>query len=166
MTQVFLGLGTNIDRERSMSAGLEALRALDPELVASQLYESEAVGFEGAPFYNCVVQLNTELPLAALVAQLKAIEDANGRNRAAQPGDGKGLDIDVLTYGDWVGEFEGAVLPRSDIQRYAHVLLPLAEIAPDACLPGTATSFETLWDSFDQGRQQLHVVAEPSGLLR
>jgi len=165
MTQVFLGLGTNVDRERSMAAGLEALRALDSELIVSQLYESEAVGFEGAPFYNCVAQLNTELLLAGLVVHLKTIEDDNGRNRADQPGDGKGLDIDVLTYGDWVGEFDGVVLPRSDIQRYAHVLLPLVEIAPDACLPGTATSFQTLWDTFDQGRQQLHVVAESSGPL-
>lgn len=166
MTQVFLGLGANVDRERSMAAGLDELRILDPQLIASQLYESEAVGFEGAPFYNCVAQLSTELSLADLVAQLKTIEDANGRNRAAQPGDGKGLDIDVLTYGDWVGEFDGVVLPRSDIQRYAHVLLPLAEIAPDACLPGTATSFQALWDTFDQGRQPLHVVAESPRLLR
>jgi len=164
MTRVFLGLGTNVDRVRSMAAGLEALRALDSELIASHLYESEAVGFEGAPFYNCVAQLSIELPLADLVVQLKAIEDANGRNRAAEANDGKGLDIDVLTYGDWVGEYEGVVLPRSDIQRYAHVLLPLTEIAPDACLPGTDTSFQALWDTFDQGHQQLHVVAESSGL--
>jgi len=166
MTRVFLGLGTNIDRERSMSAGLEALRALDPEIIASQLYESEAVGFEGAPFYNCVVQLNIELPLADLVAQLKTIEDANGRDRAAYSTDSKGLDIDVLTYGDWVGEFDGVVLPREDITCYAHVLLPLVNIAPEACLPGTASSFQALWEAFDQRSQPLHVVAEPPGLLR
>jgi len=162
--KVFLGLGTNIDRERSMRSGLEALRVLDPELIVSQMYESEAVGFEGTAFYNCVVQLHTERALAELVVELKVIEDANGRNRAAQPGDGKGLDIDVLVYGDLVGEFDGAVLPRSDISRYAHVLLPLAEIAPDACLPGTSTSFQSLWNSFDQNDQQLNVVAEWLGL--
>jgi len=162
--KVFLGLGTNIDRERSMRAGLAALKNLDAGMIVSSIYESEAVGFEGAAFYNCVVQLHSELTLAGLVVKLKAIEDANGRNRAAQPSDGKGLDIDVLTYGDLVGEFDGAVLPRSDITRYAHVLWPLVEIAPDACLPGTAISFESLWQSFDQSEQPLNVVADWLGL--
>ena len=150
MPSVFLGLGTNVDRERSMRAGLEALKALDPDLIISKMYESEAVGFEGAPFYNCVVQINTELPLADLVAELKTIEDANGRDRSAQPIDGKGLDIDVLTYGELVGTFDGVELPRPDITRYAHVLLPLSEIAPQACLPGSQISYATLWQGFDK----------------
>jgi len=160
MTQVFLGLGTNIDRNRSMRAGLDALSILAPELIVSQMYESEAVGFEGAPFYNCVVQLRTEMTLGALVSQLKAIEDTNGRNRTAQAGEGKGLDIDVLTYGDLVGEFEGMALPRSDITRYAHVLMPLAEIAPDVILPGATTSFQMLWRNLDQGGQSISIVAD------
>lgn len=160
MPKVFLGLGTNIDRQRSMRAGLAALNNLDAGLIVSTMYESEAVDFEGAPFYNCVVQLNTELPLADLVAELKRIEDANGRNRQAQPGDGKGLDIDVLIYGGWAGCFDGVELPRADITRYAHVLLPLAEIAPADCLPGTTTSFQMLWHDFDQGRQRLAIVTD------
>lgn len=158
MPKVFLGLGTNIDRDRSMRAGLAALRALDQALVVSPMYKSEAVGFDGAPFYNCVVQLRTELALTELVAELKIIEDANGRNRAAKPGDEKGLDIDVLTYGDLVGEFDGAILPRSDILRYAHVLRPLADIAPDSFLPGTSIRFQTLWHDFGEKGQQLSVV--------
>ena len=158
MPVVFLGLGTNVDRERSMRTGLEALKSLDPNLIVSNMYESEAVGFEGAPFYNCVVQLHTKLPLAELVAALKSIESTNGRDRSTQVIDGKGLDIDVLTYGDLVGCFEGVELPRLDITRYAHVLLPLSEIAPEACLPGTQTSYRDLWRGFDKSDQQLEVV--------
>lgn len=131
-----------------MRAGLEALKTLDSEMIVSSIYESEAVGFEGAPFYNCVVQLNTKLSLADLVAQLKAIENANGRNHSAQPNEGKGLDIDVLTYGDLVGDFDGVKLPRSDIARYTHVLIPLAEIAPCSCLPGSDQSYEELSKAF------------------
>ena len=158
MSQVFLGLGANVDRECSMSAGLEALKLLDPDLIVSKMYESEAVGFDGAPFYNCVVQLDTELPLAELVAALKSIENANGRDRSAQITGGKGLDIDVLTYGDLVGCFAGIELPRSDITRYAHVLLPLSEIAPSVCLPGSQQSYQDLWQSFEKSDQQLVVV--------
>jgi len=160
VTKVFLGLGTNVDRQRSMRAGLNALKQLDSDLVVSQMYESDAVGFDGAPFYNCVVQLHTELSLAQLVAELKCIEDRNGRNREAEPSDGKGLDIDVLLYGDKRGRFDGVELPRSDISRYAHVLLPLAEIAPDACLPGTTTTFQMLRNDFELGGQHLTVVSD------
>ena len=149
MPKVFLGLGTNVDRERSMRAGLEALKTLDPQMVVSSIYESEAVGFDGPPFYNCVVQINTQLSLVDLIVQLKAIENANGRNRSNQAEEGKGLDIDVLTYGDLVGRFEGVELPRPDITQYAHVLFPLSEIAPDECSPGSDKSYQRLWAEFD-----------------
>lgn len=162
MPNVFLGLGTNVDRERSMCAGLEALKILDPELVVSSVYESEAVGFEGPAFYNCVVQLNTELSLADLVQTLKAVEDANGRNRSASVDRGKGLDIDVLIYGDLVGDFDGVELPRPDIRRYAHVLLPLSEMAPEKCLPGTQIAYRELWAAFNKGADKLEKVVIPS----
>ena len=159
MTLVFLGLGTNVDRERSMRVGLEALKRLDAGLTISNMYESAAIGFDGAHFYNCVVQLDTELTLVALVAELKAIESVSGRDHSNSSCDGKGLDIDVLTYGDWVGCYDGVVLPRPDVTCYAHVLLPLSEIAPQACLPGTQRSYRALWKDFKQPDQRLAVVA-------
>lgn len=158
MVDVFLGLGANVDRERSMRAGLQALRILDPQLLVSQLYESDAVGFVGAPFYNCVVQFHTSLVLTELIKTLKAIEQANGRDRSCQNDDGKGLDIDVLTYGDLTGFHEGIELPREDIVRYAHVLRPLAEIAPQDCLPGTQRCYGDLWQSFDAADQHLEPI--------
>lgn len=158
MINVFLGLGSNVDRERSMRAGLEALKLLDSNIIVSQMYESDAVGFEGAPFYNCVAQLHTELSLADLIKALKIIESANGRDRTILITDGKGLDIDVLTYGDLVGCFDHIELPRSDITCYAHVLLPLSEIAPDVCLPGSQQNYQHLWQNFDKNGQSLEVV--------
>lgn len=158
MVDVFLGLGVNVDRERSMRAGLHALRILDPQLLVSQLYESDAVGFVGAPFYNCVVQFHTALTLTELIKTLKAIEQANGRNRSPQHAGGKGLDIDVLTYGDLIGCYAGIDLPRDDIMRYAHVLRPLAEIAPHNCLPGTQRCYGDLWRSFNGADQHLQPI--------
>lgn len=158
MPNVFLGLGTNIDRERSMRAGLEALKNLYPQMVVSNIYECEAIGFEGPPFYNCVVQVNTSLALSDLIAELKAIESANGRNRSDPVKEGKGLDIDVLTYGDLVGSFDGVELPRPDIRCYAHVLLPLSEIAPEICLPGTQIIYRDLWAMLNKNGQSLQRV--------
>ena len=60
MAQVFLGVGSNIERERGITAGLDALRGLFDELALSSVYDSDAVGFEGQPFLNLVAAVSTE----------------------------------------------------------------------------------------------------------
>jgi 2-amino-4-hydroxy-6-hydroxymethyldihydropteridine diphosphokinase len=55
------------------------------------------------------------------------------------------LDIDLLTYGDRVGTLDGRELPRHEIFRYAFVLGPLAEVAPDEICPGTILTYRDLW---------------------
>ena len=52
MAQVLLNLGSNIDRERMLCAGLDALSQRFGALALSSVYESEAVGFRGDPFFN------------------------------------------------------------------------------------------------------------------
>ena len=41
------------------------------------------------------------------------------------------LDIDVLLYGELVGNFDGLVLPRAEILKNAFVLWPLSLMAPE-----------------------------------
>ncbi|MNV09687.1 2-amino-4-hydroxy-6-hydroxymethyldihydropteridine pyrophosphokinase [compost metagenome] len=55
------------------------------------------------------------------------------------------LDIDVLLFGDLVGNFDGLILPRAEILKNAFVLWPLSLIAPDRVHPGAGKSFATLW---------------------
>ena len=50
--RVYLGIGSNIERERYITAGLDALQGLFHELALSSVYHSEAVGFEGQPFVD------------------------------------------------------------------------------------------------------------------
>ena len=56
LTTVFLGLGSNIERERHLLAGLEALSAFLIDLRCSPVFESQAVGIKSGPFFNLVVQ--------------------------------------------------------------------------------------------------------------
>lgn len=147
MTQVLLGLGTNLQREENLCAGLDRLQALFGPLDCSPVFESEPVGIRSHCFLNMVVRINTALALPELLAQLKAIEAAQGRFEAAPrqlP-----LDIDVLTYGDQVGEQQGYQLPRPGIIASAHILWPLALLAPKQCLPGSDQSFADLWARAD-----------------
>tara|TARA_R110002110_G_scaffold61225_6_gene172119 strand:+ start:20805 stop:21305 length:501 start_codon:yes stop_codon:yes gene_type:complete len=150
-----LGLGSNIERERYLVAGLDALQLLLGELALSPVYDSPAIGFDGQPFLNMVVGASTELPLAALATRLRHIETEHGRPANATRFSARQLDIDILTYGDLVGEFGGVTLPRGEILENAFVLRPLAELAPRAQHPVDGRSFAELWAAFDQRSQVL-----------
>ena len=59
MTRVFVGIGSNIDREANVRAGVEELQSHYGELRLSSVYETAAVGFAGEPFYNLVASFET-----------------------------------------------------------------------------------------------------------
>lgn len=155
MTQVFLGLGSNLEREKNIRAGLTALQSVFGHLVLSKVYESESVGFKGSHFYNLVVSLETDLTIAGLSEVLKKIEDDHGRVRTGPKYSPRTLDIDILTYGNFVGVEAGVELPRAEIAQNAFVLLPLSEIAPQQLHPQLKKSYADLWQAYDHSRQAL-----------
>lgn len=158
MATVYLSLGSNIDREKNLGAGLDALVAAFGDLRMSQVYESEAVGFDGDNFYNLVAAIETSLPVGELALLLRTIEDANGRLRSGPKFSARTLDIDILTYDDLTGEVDGVKLPRGEILKNAFVLLPLSELAPDLVHPVQGKSYQQLWEEYDQASQKLWPV--------
>lgn len=158
MAEVFLSLGSNIDRERHIRAGLDALAEQFGELRVSRVFESEAVGFDGDDFYNLVVVLHTDLPVGQLALCLREIEDANGRLRAGPKFSARTLDIDILIVGDLTGTIDGVKLPRGEIQKNAFVLQPLAELAPEHRHPLTGQTFAEMWAEYDKSKQKLWPV--------
>lgn len=157
MTSVYLSIGSNVDRERHIQAALDGLAQLFGALVISSVYESEAVGFDGEPFYNLVVGIETSLPVGQLSRSLKDLEDANGRLRDVPRFSARTLDLDILTYGDAVGDHDGVSLPRGEILKNAFVLRPLAEIAGDEVHPQTGERYADHWARYDRA-QRLWVV--------
>ena len=143
MTAIFLGLGSNIEREQRLTAGLDALAEFVQDLRCSPVFESRPVGIKSGNFYNLVVSGYTELSLHELDRRLKCIEADNGRY--APDRKGLPLDIDVLLYGGLVGSFDGLELPRAEILKNAFVLWPLALLAPEAVHPLAGKSFAELW---------------------
>ncbi|WP_339489442.1 2-amino-4-hydroxy-6-hydroxymethyldihydropteridine diphosphokinase [Pseudomonas sp. EL_65y_Pfl2_R95] len=145
LTPVYLGLGSNIDREAHLCAGLDALAGLLKGMRCSAVFESAPVGIKSGPFFNLVVVGLTDMPLHDFDRKLKFIEADNGRyapDRVGLP-----LDIDVLLYGDLVGNFDGLILPRAEILKNAFVLWPLSLLAPEVLHPGENRSFAELWSS-------------------
>lgn len=143
LTRIFLGLGSNIERERHLCAGLEALAGFLTDMTCSPVFESHPVGIKSGPFFNLVVSALTDLPLTELDRRLKFIEADNGRY--APDRKGLPLDIDVLLYGEQVGNFDGLILPRAEILKNAFVLWPLSLIAPQRLHPEAGVAFAQLW---------------------
>ncbi|HQQ62576.1 MAG TPA: 2-amino-4-hydroxy-6-hydroxymethyldihydropteridine diphosphokinase [Pseudomonadales bacterium] len=148
MAKVYVSIGSNIEREKHIVAGLDALADRFGELLVSSVYESEAVGFVGDHFLNLVAGFDTTLPVGALSVLLRDIEHRSGRTRSETRFSGRTLDIDILTYDDCCGVVDGIALPRAEILDNAFVLLPLAEIAPAVLHPAEKKSYAVLWKAY------------------
>ncbi len=153
--RAWLSLGSNIDPKHRIPAAIEVLREQFGELVVSPVYESEAVGFSGDNFWNLVVGIETRLPATELAQRLREIESEHGRVRGAEKFSSRTLDIDLLTYGHRLIDGEGVQVPRDEILRYAFVLLPLSEVAPDERHPVTGLTYREHWERFDAAGQPL-----------
>lgn len=158
MATVYLSLGSNIEREKNLSAGLDALVQAFGDLRMSEVFESEAVGFDGDNFYNLVAAIETDLSVGELAMRLRTIEDDNGRVRSGPKFSARTLDIDILTYDDLTGVVDGVKLPRGEILKNAFVLLPLSELAPDTQHPLEKKTYQQLWEEYDQASQKLWPV--------
>ncbi|WP_337074103.1 2-amino-4-hydroxy-6-hydroxymethyldihydropteridine diphosphokinase [Aeromonas veronii] len=154
MTTIYISLGSNIERDRHIRAGLNALHAEFGELRVSRVFESEAVGFNGRPFYNLVAAAETDLPLAIVCQRLRAMEFAHGREPDAKKFAPRTLDLDLLLYGDLVCDTP-LVLPRGELLTNAFVLWPLAELAPKLRHPVDGRTMGELWQAYDKASQQL-----------
>lgn len=160
MARVYVSIGSNIEREHHIARALRRLAEAYGPMQQSSVYESAAVGFDSAPFYNLVVGFDTTLGPRELQEQLHAMEAASGRKRSGEMS-ARTLDLDLLTYDDLVMQEGRLILPREDIMRYAFVLCPLAEIAPDDRHPVTGERYADMWAAFADSEQVLTRVEWP-----
>jgi len=157
MSQVYLSIGTNIKRQQNLSSGLSTIEKVFGKLTLSSLFESEAVGFDGSPFFNMVIGFNTEQTIQQLSETLRGIEFQHGRELNAKKFSPRTLDLDILLYDDLVMS-DPVQLPRDEITFNAFVLWPLAEIAGDKLHPITQQSFHNMWYGFDKSQQKLRII--------
>ncbi len=134
-----IALGANIGEPvRQIEAGFAAIAALPgTNLVArSSLYRTAPVGYADQPdFINAVALIETALSPADLLKALLAIERAHGRVREF-PNAPRTLDLDIVLYGDVVVHEPGLSIPHPRMLERAFVMVPLAEVAPAAVIPG------------------------------
>jgi 2-amino-4-hydroxy-6-hydroxymethyldihydropteridine diphosphokinase len=139
MAEALVGLGANLeDPLRQVRQAILELHDIERTqvLAVSSLYRSAPVGYADQPdFINAVVKLQSQLTPHELLDALHAIENRHGRRRSRRNAP-RTLDLDLLLYGTLVLDEDGLILPHPRMHERAFVLLPLAEIAPDASVPG------------------------------
>jgi 2-amino-4-hydroxy-6-hydroxymethyldihydropteridine diphosphokinase len=146
---VTLGLGSNSKPHDNLHSALDALLLKFRDMKLSSVFESEAADEKGSSAYlNMAVAFETAMPLQQIRVFLKQLEDKHGRNQTDSTTGRIPLDIDILTYGDLVGNFDGLQLPRPQILDLAYVLWPLSQVGGQLKHPVARTSFATLWKSF------------------
>ncbi len=135
----FIALGSNLgDPAQQIRSALRALAALpETRLVRqSSFYRNPPEGGLAQPeFVNAAAQIETRADPRELLDRLLEIERAHGRARDF-PNAPRTLDLDVVLYGDRVVREPGLTIPHPRMLERAFVLVPLAEIAPDAAVPG------------------------------
>lgn len=151
MAIAYLGLGSNVNPEHNLRAGIRALHETFMEVACSPVYRSRAVGFDGDDFLNLAARVITDLPPLAVKDELTRIEDAHGRLRDVPKFSDRSLDIDLLLYDDLILDDPRLILPRAEVMEYAHVLRPLADLAPDVVHPVAGERLAVLWGEMAKG---------------
>ena len=114
----------------------------------SRAYEAEPVGSPGSPrFLNAAVAIRTPLPPGELKFRVfRPIETRLGRVRTSDPNAPRTIDIDLAIVDGvrFVDEELEIEVPDPAIARFAHVALPLRDLAPDLVPPGLDASLGEL----------------------
>ena len=142
MPRYHLSLGSNLEPGKHLRAAMDELRAHFGSLQVSSVYESEAVGFDGPPFWNLAVGFDTDLDPDALNQWLHALEERQGRHRDQPRYADRTLDLDIVA-------IDGRTTDRPELQ-HAFVLAPLCEIAPEICHPRSGVTIGQLWSQLQQ----------------
>jgi 2-amino-4-hydroxy-6-hydroxymethyldihydropteridine diphosphokinase len=150
MATVYIGLGANIgNREANLRMALRGLTRMARVESVSSLCETDPIGSvqDQPAFYNAACRIETGLEPESLLRFLKGLEHEIGRRPGGPVGGPRPIDLDILLYEDRVLETESLIVPHPRLPERAFVLVPLAEIAPDACHPATGKSIVELAES-------------------
>lgn len=128
---VYLSLGSNMGNrfehlQNAVNALFEKVGSISK---ISSVYETPAMGFEGEPFLNCALWMQTDLKPSKILKTILEIEKTMGRKRniskiyVSRP-----IDIDIIFIDDEIIESEKLIVPHPEIANRKFVLQPLAEL--------------------------------------
>jgi 3-oxoacyl-[acyl-carrier protein] reductase len=165
MSFAAIALGSNLgDRGATLAAAVRRLRA-EPGLrvlAVSRFYETAPINCPpGSPSYlNAALTCDTYHTPETLLELLQRIERQFGRVRS-EVNAPRTLDLDLLLY-DQAQRTTDPIVPHPRMHERAFVLVPLAQIAPEAIHPGTGKRIRELVDALPaEDRYALEKATDP-----
>ena len=145
--EIGLSFGSNQDdRLRNLRAGRARVAALPGVRVvaASPVYETEPVDvaeeFRSQSFLNAILVVECDGALPPFSRAIHTIEDALGRVRGADRNAPRLIDIDIIYAGAEHHDETALRVPHPRWKERRFVVQPLADVRPDAVLPGESRS--------------------------
>jgi 2-amino-4-hydroxy-6-hydroxymethyldihydropteridine diphosphokinase len=152
---VYISLGSNIQAEHYLTAAVQLLAQSGTLKAMSSVYRTPPQGDEAQPdFYNMALKLVTPYRIGEYKSKiLEQIETDLGRVR--DPGNknaARTIDLDIALWNKDIVDYGSRPwhVPNEDITRFAHVALPLAEIAPHYQHPEAKQTLAEIAASLDQ----------------
>jgi 2-amino-4-hydroxy-6-hydroxymethyldihydropteridine diphosphokinase len=153
-TQAYLTLGSNIQPEQNLPQAVQLLRGSGTLTGLSSVYQTSPQGDTAqADFLNMAVGIQTdyaiaefkEQVLASIEAQLGRVRDPHNKNAP------RTIDLDIALWGAQVLSYghKPWQVPDGDILRFAHVAIPLAELAPTYLHPQIGQTLQQIAAQFD-----------------
>lgn len=170
--RAYIGLGSNL--ANPLCQLRRALRAIgDFSLTrirsCSGVYRNSAMtvplarpGAAQPDYLNAVAAIDTCLGAEELLQALLNQETVQGRKRSGIRWEARCIDLDLLLYGELQIETALLTLPHPGLHQRPFVIHPLAEIAPEALIPGFAEAFQV---AKIVPRQSLSLICQGSELL-
>jgi 2-amino-4-hydroxy-6-hydroxymethyldihydropteridine diphosphokinase len=146
---VYLLLGSNIE-PRHWFLG-EARSLLSKELgrikAVSGIYQSAPLGFVSEKaFLNQALMMDTTFDPASFLSGIMGIEHRLGRRRVQEQVSDRGIDIDILFWGDQIIRTENLIVPHPRLHLRRFALEPMAELNSGLVHPVLGKSMKTLLD--------------------
>ncbi|MFX4263536.1 2-amino-4-hydroxy-6-hydroxymethyldihydropteridine diphosphokinase [Pelotomaculum propionicicum] len=144
-TTAYIGLGSNLgDKEANIKKALELLGEVPAVKVikVASLYKTAPLYVTKQDwFLNTVAEIETSLNAHELLSLLKETEKKLERTPTVRWGP-RTIDLDLLLYGSDKIKSADLCVPHPRMTERAFVMVPLAEIAPQLCVPGRGRAGE------------------------
>ncbi|WP_297802395.1 2-amino-4-hydroxy-6-hydroxymethyldihydropteridine diphosphokinase [uncultured Polaribacter sp.] len=137
-SNTYLSLGTN--QGNKLENLQNAINLIDDRIGGiqniSSVYKTPSWGFKGEDFFNICIEVSTQHQPETLMNSLLKIENDLGRLRSNEDGyQNRNIDIDILLVNDEIIFSKTLIVPHSKMLQRKFVMIPLAEIAPNAIHP-------------------------------
>ncbi len=136
LSGLYISLGSNLgNRMEYLQRGINEIDAIIGTVQRiAPVFQTPALGFEGNPFYNTCISVQTKLPPEQVMHKLLEVEVKLGRIRS-ETYSNRTLDLDLLMYDDHILDSSLLQLPHPRMELRRFVLEPLKAIAPSKIHP-------------------------------